>query len=79
MEDIIRTAVSPVYFKNARKWAHSIHKSNEKQYSLGKLEVMTITHIKNAMSNLNDLLSLCQYFLWPVSALCPETRIIDYR
>ena len=46
MEDIIRTAVSPVYFKNARKWAHSIHKSDEKQYNLDKLEVMTLRTLR---------------------------------
>ena len=33
------------------------------------------THIKNAINNLNGILSLCQYCLELVSFLCPETKI----
>jgi hypothetical protein len=59
MEDIVRTAVSPVDSTSAHNRAHGIHDSNG-TLQLRQGEIDNITHTKNATRNFNAFLSLFQ-------------------
>ena len=61
MENIVRAAISPVYCKRTHNCAHGIHKSIEKQYSLERLEAMTLRTLKT------------RWIIWMI--FCPYTSI----